>query len=49
MIRSLARELPLTHRATLLYLFNHLTRVAAHGAVNKMHVHNLAIVFGPVR
>eukprot|EP00045_Choanoeca_perplexa_P013652 m.155342 g.155342 ORF g.155342 m.155342 type:complete len:858 (-) comp16412_c0_seq1:1106-3679(-) len=46
-LKKLCKQLPVTHRATLKYLFEHLMKVAAQGAVNKMQVNNLGIVFGP--
>lgn len=47
-LRSLLKSLPSAHRVTLAYLFKHLLRVAELGDANKMHLSNLAIVFGPV-
>ena len=41
------RSLPQTNRVTLIYIINHLLRVADHCAVNKMGVNNLAVIFGP--
>eukprot|EP00049_Salpingoeca_infusionum_P027596 m.33332 g.33332 ORF g.33332 m.33332 type:complete len:618 (+) comp9607_c1_seq2:199-2052(+) len=46
-LKSLIQKLPMTHRATLKFLFLHLQQVAELGQVNKMHTNNLAIVFGP--
>ncbi|KPJ01693.1 Rho GTPase-activating protein 21 [Papilio xuthus] len=46
-LRRLVQALPAAHYATLRYLVQHLRRVAAHSAANKMEPRNLAIVFGP--
>lgn len=46
-IQRLLRLLPGEHRQTLRFLFDHLTKVAAQGDVNKMQINNLGIVFGP--
>lgn len=46
-LKQMVRSLPAEHYYTLQYLINHLTRVAANGAINKMETANLAIVFGP--
>ncbi|KPJ07914.1 Rho GTPase-activating protein 21-B [Papilio machaon] len=46
-LRRLVHALPAAHYATLRYLVQHLRRVAAHSASNKMEPRNLAIVFGP--
>lgn len=42
------RRLPPVHLVTLKALVEHLARVAAKSATNKMDVKNLAIVFGAV-
>ncbi|XP_026742850.1 rho GTPase-activating protein 23-like isoform X2 [Trichoplusia ni] len=46
-LRRLVRALPDAHYETLKYLIQHLRRVVAHSAYNKMEARNLAIVFGP--
>ncbi|KAM3963530.1 LOW QUALITY PROTEIN: rho GTPase activating protein at 19D [Aphomia sociella] len=46
-LRRLVRALPPAHLATLRFLVQHLRRVVAHSAHNKMEARNLAIVFGP--
>ncbi|CAH0718827.1 unnamed protein product, partial [Brenthis ino] len=46
-LRRLVQALPAAHYATLRYLAQHLRRVVAHAAANKMEARNLAIVFGP--
>ncbi|XP_059511325.1 active breakpoint cluster region-related protein [Stegostoma tigrinum] len=43
----LLRSLPEPNVSTLLFLLDHLKRVAEKEPVNKMSVHNLATVFGP--
>ncbi|XP_048449513.1 active breakpoint cluster region-related protein-like [Rhincodon typus] len=43
----LLRSLPEPNLSTLLFLLDHLKRVAEKEPVNKMSVHNLATVFGP--
>lgn len=45
--RELLGELPRPNYDTLKYLLNHLLRVTEHSDQNRMHVQNLAIVFGP--
>jgi hypothetical protein len=44
-IREALKELPAAHLNCLKYILEHLHRVAAHQAVNKMTEHNLATVF----
>lgn len=46
-LRRLVRALPEAHYETLKYLIQHMRRVVAHSAYNKMEARNLAIVFGP--
>ncbi|XP_045783862.1 uncharacterized protein LOC123879995 isoform X4 [Maniola jurtina] len=46
-LRRLVHALPEAHYETLKYLIQHLRRVVAHSAFNKMEARNLAIVFGP--
>ncbi|CAH2074472.1 unnamed protein product, partial [Iphiclides podalirius] len=46
-LRRLVHALPEAHYETLKYLVQHLRRVVAHSAANKMEARNLAIVFGP--
>ncbi|XP_047527565.1 rho GTPase-activating protein 21 isoform X4 [Vanessa atalanta] len=46
-LRRLVHALPPAHYETLKYLIQHLRRVVAHSAFNKMEARNLAIVFGP--
>uniref|UniRef100_A0A7M5WIP2 Rho-GAP domain-containing protein n=1 Tax=Clytia hemisphaerica TaxID=252671 RepID=A0A7M5WIP2_9CNID len=48
LLRELLKELPYTNRATLIYIMDHLKRVAAKSEVNKMTHQNLAVCFGPV-
>ncbi|KAG0428148.1 hypothetical protein HPB47_024858 [Ixodes persulcatus] len=45
--RDLLGELPRQNYDTLKYLLRHLLRVTEHSDQNRMHVQNLAIVFGP--
>ncbi|CAN7996212.1 unnamed protein product [Ixodes hexagonus] len=45
--RDLLSELPKQNYDTLKYLLRHLLRVTEHSDQNRMHVQNLAIVFGP--
>lgn len=45
--RKLHETLDDAHRATLVYIMNHLRRVADHAIENKMQIKNIAIVFGP--
>lgn len=45
--RDLLSELPRQNYDTLRYLLRHLLRVTEHSDQNRMHVQNLAIVFGP--
>ncbi|CAG5011916.1 unnamed protein product [Parnassius apollo] len=46
-LRRLVHALPEAHYETLKYLIQHLRKVVAHSAFNKMEARNLAIVFGP--
>uniref|UniRef100_A0A8D2D3R2 Family with sequence similarity 13 member A n=1 Tax=Sciurus vulgaris TaxID=55149 RepID=A0A8D2D3R2_SCIVU len=46
-LRDLIKELPDTHYCLLKYLCQFLTKVAKYHLQNRMHVHNLATVFGP--
>ncbi|XP_026329169.1 rho GTPase-activating protein 21-B isoform X2 [Hyposmocoma kahamanoa] len=46
-LKRLVHALPEAHYETLKYLIQHLRRVVAHSAFNKMEARNLAIVFGP--
>lgn len=46
-LRRLVHALPPAHYETLKYLIQHLRKVVAHSAFNKMEARNLAIVFGP--
>lgn len=46
-LRRLVHALPDAHYETLKYLIQHLRKVVAHSAYNKMEARNLAIVFGP--
>ncbi|KAF7322697.1 Glucosamine 6-phosphate N-acetyltransferase [Mycena chlorophos] len=48
LLRSKIRRLPPVHQATLKVLLEHLARVVAKSAENKMDAKNLAIVFGGV-
>lgn len=43
----LTQELPPNHREALAYLMEFLNLVAEHSEENKMHAHNLALVFAP--
>ncbi|TPX35468.1 hypothetical protein SmJEL517_g02050 [Synchytrium microbalum] len=45
--QDLVHDLPASNFATLKFLCDHLSLVAAHSAANRMPVKNLAIVFGP--
>lgn len=47
MFRDLLTELPRPNYDTLKYLLRHLLRVTEHSDKNRMHIQNLAIVFGP--
>lgn len=47
MFRDLLGELPRPNYDTLKYLLRHLLRVTEHSDQNRMHIQNLAIVFGP--
>lgn len=47
MFRDLLSELPRPNYDTLKYLLRHLLRVTEHSDKNRMHIQNLAIVFGP--
>ncbi|XP_061383499.1 rho GTPase-activating protein 21-B isoform X9 [Danaus plexippus] len=46
-LRKLVHALPDAHYETLKYLIQHLRKVVANSAYNKMEARNLAIVFGP--
>ncbi|XP_069669210.1 rho GTPase-activating protein 12-like isoform X3 [Periplaneta americana] len=45
--RDIVKALPLPNRDTLEFLLRHLLRVTEHKESNRMHIPNLAIVFGP--
>lgn len=45
--KEIISSLPSCNRETLQYLLEHLLRVTDHQDSNRMHIHNLAIVFGP--
>ncbi|XP_021938903.1 rho GTPase-activating protein 12-like isoform X4 [Zootermopsis nevadensis] len=45
--KEIVKALPLQNRDTLEFLFRHLLRVTAYKEFNRMHIPNLAIVFGP--
>lgn len=45
--REHVSKMPRPHRDTLKFFFTHLQRVIQQSDVNRMHAHNLAIVFGP--
>ncbi|XP_050044580.2 uncharacterized protein [Dermacentor andersoni] len=47
MFRDLLSELPRPNYDTLKYLLRHLLTVTEHSDKNRMHIQNLAIVFGP--
>lgn len=44
---QLVRELPVPNQDTLRFLLEHLLRVTQYSSENRMHIQNLAIVFGP--
>ncbi|XP_071790000.1 active breakpoint cluster region-related protein-like isoform X2 [Asterias amurensis] len=44
---SIMKTVPEPNKTIIEYLFRHLKRVAENESVNKMHLHNLATVFGP--
>ncbi|XP_025093791.1 uncharacterized protein LOC112563732 isoform X4 [Pomacea canaliculata] len=46
-LKRLLHTLPEQHYETFKHLAEHLSRVAAHGHINKMDARNLAIMFGP--
>ncbi|CAB3380647.1 Hypothetical predicted protein [Cloeon dipterum] len=45
--RGLVQQMPKENRATLKFLLEHLLRVVDNHTHNRMHISNLAIVFGP--
>ncbi|KAG8240331.1 hypothetical protein J437_LFUL000806, partial [Ladona fulva] len=45
--RELVKSLPMANYDTLKYLLQHLLRVTSYQEYNRMHIANLAIVFGP--
>ena len=47
LMRGVVQQLPAPHRDPLLYLLQHLRRVADLSSVNKMAASNIGIVFGP--
>lgn len=44
---QILRDLPQVNRDTLRFLLEHLLRVKEYSSENRMHIQNLAIVFGP--
>lgn len=44
---TILKELPPVNRDTLRFLLEHLLRVKEYSSSNRMHIQNLAIVFGP--
>ena len=48
LLRAKLRRLPAIHQATLKALLEHLSRIVANSAKNKMDARNLAIIFGGV-
>ncbi|OQR78182.1 rho GTPase-activating protein 12-like [Tropilaelaps mercedesae] len=44
---AILRELPQVNKDTLRFLLEHLLRVKEYSSENRMHIQNLAIVFGP--
>ncbi|KER28759.1 hypothetical protein T265_04454 [Opisthorchis viverrini] len=47
LFRTILDSMPTPHFATARVLFHHLTRVQEHAEQNQMHIHKLALVFGP--
>ncbi|KAG5454418.1 Rho GTPase-activating protein 27 [Clonorchis sinensis] len=47
LFRSILDSMPTPHFVTARVLFHHLTRVQEHAEQNQMHIHKLALVFGP--
>jgi hypothetical protein len=46
-LTKVVKELPRPNYDTLKYILSHLLRVKEHSDENRMHIQNLAIVFGP--
>ncbi|XP_022096184.1 active breakpoint cluster region-related protein-like isoform X2 [Acanthaster planci] len=44
---SVMKSIPEPNKSVIFCLINHLRRIAQNDATNKMHLHNLATVFGP--
>ncbi|TGZ61562.1 hypothetical protein CRM22_007930 [Opisthorchis felineus] len=47
LFRTILDSMPTPHFATARVLFHHLSRVQEHAEQNQMHIHKLALVFGP--
>ncbi|KAI9104445.1 Rho GTPase activation protein [Phlyctochytrium arcticum] len=47
-LRQRVKALPRSHHTVLRFLVDHLTKVTAHSAYNKMTVPNIALIFAPV-
>lgn len=44
---SLLKSMPEPNRTTIIFLFNHLKKIASNETQNKMSLHNISTVFGP--
>ncbi|XP_038059104.1 active breakpoint cluster region-related protein-like isoform X2 [Patiria miniata] len=44
---TVLKSIPEPNKSIVFYVFNHLKRIASNESTNKMHLHNLATVFGP--